>query len=593
MSTNIHFIDVLKRCKQSSKEAVENLEGFSEFKKYMHVQRPVEKELEHHINDANQSNQAQLILVCGGVGDGKSHILSFLKDKYAFLTDSDRFYLHNDATESFSPRKTSIETLAEVLKPFSDEEIGKEQKMNIVLAINLGALNNFIDADEGKKFTRLKDYVHAKKIMDSVVIEEESVDDHIFKYVNFSDYHMYELTENGPQSSYIKGILQKITQKSDYNPFYQAYLREKNDYSEITQKNPIIQNYELLQHDDIQEKIIDLLIQSMVKEKLIISTRALLDFIYNILVPSSMDNVEHEKLMELIEDQDFQSYTACLLPFQLFDREDASTIHQAINHINPTQYRTEMLDQHLIDFKSRKDGAYLFSQYIDVNRAPYFAKSLVPNSPWKSEDKKNNLFKNDLIKLFVYLYYLIPREPHNSFEDQVYNQYMNYLFHWNRKSWSKLSKLYREDVRDAIYKWNGEGHGGLIYVQIGQPQTHYYALRKLEIEPALERVDPRQEETLMKFLPMLTIAFRPKGGEPVEIDIDFSLYSLLIRIKNGYRPNKKDKFQFIKFVEFIEQLSSKGNDKNELIFESKKFGKSQRYRLTYDDLFNQYSFTEM
>ncbi|MCG7384380.1 DNA phosphorothioation-dependent restriction protein DptF [Paenibacillus sp. ACRRY] len=593
MSTNIHFIDVLKRCKQSSKEAVENLEGFSEFKKYMHVQRPVEKELEHHINDANQSNQAQLILVCGGVGDGKSHILSFLKDKYAFLTDSDRFYLHNDATESFSPRKTSIETLAEVLKPFSDEEIGKEQKMNIVLAINLGALNNFIDADEGKKFTRLKDYVHAKKIMDSVLIEEESVDDHIFKYVNFSDYHMYELTENGPKSSYIKGILQKITQKSDYNPFYQAYLREKNDYSEITQKNPIIQNYELLQHDDIQEKIIDLLIQSMVKEKLIISTRALLDFIYNILVPSSMDNVEHEKLMELIEDQDFQSYTACLLPFQLFDREDASTIHQAINHINPTQYRTEMLDQHLIDFKSRKDGAYLFSQYIDVNRAPYFAKSLVPNSPWKSEDKKNNLFKNDLIKLFVYLYYLIPREPHNSFEDQVYNQYMNYLFHWNRKSWSKLSKLYREDVRDAIYKWNGEGHGGLIYVQIGQPQTHYYALRKLEIEPALERVDPRQEETLMKFLPMLTIAFRPKGGEPVEIDIDFSLYSLLIRIKNGYRPNKKDKFQFIKFVEFIDQLSSKGNDKNELIFESKKFGKSQRYRLTYDDLFNQYSFTEM
>ncbi|MEW4430365.1 DNA phosphorothioation-dependent restriction protein DptF [Paenibacillus pabuli] len=593
MSTNIHFIDVLKRCKQSSKEAVENLEGFSEFKKYMHVQRPVEKELEHHIIDAIQSNQAQLILVCGGVGDGKSHILSFLKDKHAFLTDSDRFYLHNDATESFSPRKTSIETLAEVLKPFSDAEIGKEQKMNIVLAINLGALNNFIDADEGKKFTRLKDYVHAKKIMDSVLIEEESVDDHIFKYVNFSDYHMYELTESGPQSSYIKGILQKITQKSDYNPFYQAYLREKNEYSEVAQKNPIIQNYELLQHDDIQEKIINLLIQSMVKEKLIISTRALLDFIYNILVPSSMDNIEHEKLMELIEDQDFQSYTSCLLPFQLFDREDASAIHQAIDHINPTQYRTEMLDQHLIDFRSRKDGAYLFSQYIDVNRAPYFAKSLVPNSPWKSEDKKSNSFKNDLIKLFVYFYYLIPREPHNSFEDQVYNQYMNYLFHWNRKSWSKLSKLYREDVRDAIYKWNGEGHGGLIYVQIGQPQTHYYALQKLEVEPALERVDPRQEDTLMKFLPMLTIAFRPKGGEPVEIDIDFSLYSLLIRIKNGYRPNKKDKFQFIKFVEFIDQLSSKGNDKNELIFESKKFGKSQRYRLTYDDLFNQYSFTEM
>ncbi|MNW55134.1 hypothetical protein D3C74_327800 [compost metagenome] len=235
----------------------------------------------------------------------------------------------------------------------------------------------------------------------------------------------------------------------------------------------------------------------------------------------------------------------------------------------------------------------MFSQFIDVNRLPYFAKSLLPHSPWKNEDKKSSSFKNELVKLFVYLYYLIPKEPHNSFEDRVYDQYMNCLYHWNKKAWNKLSKLYREDVRDAIYKWNGEGHDGLIYVQIGQPQTYYYALQKLEIEPALERVEPLQDEILMKFLPMLTIAFRPKGGVPVEIDIDFSLYSLLLRIKNGYRPNKKDKFEFIKFVEFIDQLSSKGNDNNELIFESKKFSKSQRYRLTFDGLFDQYSFTEM
>lgn len=587
-----HFIDVLKRCKQSSKEAVENLDGFSNFKKYLHVQRQVEQELERHINYANKSDTAKLILVCGGVGDGKSHILAYLKDKYSFIADPSRFYLHNDATESFSPRKTSIETLAEILKPFSDEEIGNKNHKNIILAINLGALNNFIYSEEGINFTRLKDYVQAKKIMESAISEEISSDDHIFNYVNFSDYHMYELTEHRPQSSYIKGILQRITQNSAQNPFYQAYLRDKNEFPELALKNPIIQNYELLQHDDIQDKIIDLLIQAMIKEKLIISTRALLDFIYNIIVPSSMDNLDHEKLMEVIKKQDFQSYTLCLLPFLLFNREDTSNIHQAVSYINPTQYRTESLDQLLIDFKSRKDGAYLFSQYIDVDRISYFARSLFPHSPWKSDDK-NMIFQKVLVKLFVYLYYLIPKEPHNSFEDKVYNQYMEYLFHWNKRSWSKLSKLYREDVRDAIYKWNGEGQSELIYVQIGQPQTHYYALQKLEIEPALERVEPLKEEILMKFLPMLTISFRPKAGEPVEIDIDFSLYSLLIRIKDGYRPNKKDKFQFIKFVEFIDQLSSKGNDKNELFFESKKFGKSQRYHLTYDDLFEQYFFREM
>lgn len=595
-----HFIDVLRRCKQSSKEAVENLDEFSEFKRYMHVQRPVEVELETIINEADHAQEAQLVLVCGGVGDGKSHILSYLKNKYPFLKDESKFYLHNDATESFSPRKTSIETLANVLKPFSDEGLELRAKKNIVLAINLGALNNFIDSEEGKAFSRLRDYVHKKKILEASLDEIRSDDEHVFKFINFSDYHMFQLTESGPKSNYIKGIFQKITQKTDDNPFYQAYLRDCEEDREIASKNPIMQNYELFQYEDVQDKIIDLLIQAMIKEKLIISTRALLDFVYNILVPSTMDNMSHLQVNDYVRSQEFNTYTKNLLPFQLFEKVDSSAIHQVIDHINPSRIRTEQLDQYLIEFKARKDGVSLFEEYIDINRLPHFGANIINHSPWSTGDNKDSSgFKKVIVKLFVYLYYFIPKEEHHSFKDDTYDQFMKYLYFWNKREWSKLSKLYREDVRDAIYKWNGEGDGNLIYIHVGKPQTQYYVLQNLEIEPHVVRTAPLHELELFKFLTMMNIEFKAKNtshaneNSIVSIDIDYTLYSLLIRIKNGYRPNKKDKFQFVKFVEFIDRLSRLGNQREEIVFESKHFGKSTRYCLKYDATFEQYSFMEM
>ncbi|GJM75241.1 hypothetical protein HMSSN036_74570 [Paenibacillus macerans] len=148
----------------------------------------------------------------------------------------------------------------------------------------------------------------------------------------------------------------------------------------------------------------------MVKEKLIISTRGLLDFIYNILVPACMENMNYLQIKEFIKVLDFKDYTSSLLPFQLFEKKDASSIHQAIYQINPTRVRTEELDQYLIEFKSRKDGAYLFSKYIDINRLPYFAKSFLQNSPWRNpESKEQQTYRRLLVKLFVYLYYLIPK----------------------------------------------------------------------------------------------------------------------------------------------------------------------------------------
>ncbi|MGD5763655.1 hypothetical protein QUU53_22470, partial [Xanthomonas citri pv. citri] len=138
----------------------------------------------------------------------------------------------------------------------------------------------------------------------------------------------------------------------------------------------------------MQDRIIALLIQVMVKEKLIISTRALLDFVYNLLVPSVMENMSHNQIIEYVQEQDFKDYVACLLPFQIFEKVDASAIHRAIDQINPTRIRTEQMDRYLIEFKSLKEGAGLFANHINVSRLPYLSKSIFQNSPWRNSDGK-------------------------------------------------------------------------------------------------------------------------------------------------------------------------------------------------------------
>jgi len=96
-----YLIRELNRLRTSSKEAVENANQFSFFKDYLHVGRPIISDLEKILIENKNKEQGNLILLCGSVGDGKSHILAYLNKKSPELLRD--YEIYNDATESFSP----------------------------------------------------------------------------------------------------------------------------------------------------------------------------------------------------------------------------------------------------------------------------------------------------------------------------------------------------------------------------------------------------------------------------------------------------------------------------------------------------------
>ena len=81
-----------------------------------------------------------------------------------------------------------------------------------------------------------------------------------------------------------------------------------------------------------------------------------------------------------------------------------------------------------------------------------------------------------------------------------------------------------------------------------------------------------------------------ENGINYKIDIDFNLYELLMRIKNGYRPNKNDKYNYINFVEFINKIQKLGSQNKEIYIEDKQGLGVSNYKLVYKQAFGRFEF---
>lgn len=147
------FIDKFNKLRKSSSNSIDNIQYFDNFRKYMHVIRATEMDLKEILLDVNSSGKKTLVLLCGSAGDGKSHLLSYLKNSDPdHLLDG--YNVFNDATESNAPDKTAVETLCKRLEDFNDDNIGKPGS-NAIIAINLGVLSNFIESEWTSNLTSL------------------------------------------------------------------------------------------------------------------------------------------------------------------------------------------------------------------------------------------------------------------------------------------------------------------------------------------------------------------------------------------------------------------------------------------------------
>ena len=67
------------------------------------------------------------------------------------------------------------------------------------------------------------------------------------------------------------------------------------------------------------------------------------------------------------------------------------------------------------------------------------------------------------------------------------------------------------------------------------------------------------DESLNRFVPYIIVEFQDSNGQPIRLDVDYSLYELIGKLKRGYVQTAEDRNNHADFISFIEKILKTGS----------------------------------
>ncbi|MEK4252011.1 DNA phosphorothioation-dependent restriction protein DptF [Paenibacillus sp. FSL W7-1287] len=543
--------DALRKLSNSSKEAIENINLFNEMKQYLHVERHIQTDLEDLLHKKASENSPSLILLAGSVGDGKSHLLSYLRKNRPDLMK--HFTIHNDATESFSPSLSALDTLKLVLKHFSDQHIDQNSNTKLILAINLGVLHNFLYSNfVDLSFTKLRDILDAHHIFEEKSIEQ--VDTKFVSLINFSNYQSFELSADHVSSLFYSNLLKKVFSIEADNLFYKAYLEDKK----YQLANSLLhENFIFMCNPIVQKHIVRMLIELTLQHKINLSARSFLNFLADIVIPQEIHLLEnrnhHISVSELIKHG---------TPNLLFNRSERSNILDLFVSKDPLTYRSLEIDSYLVKFNTSNSWREICEQ-LNIKQL---------NLPWielilTHYERNFNEKDEDFLELYSFIIrylFLSDSSFFNNFQDPTFDEFIKVLYGYNINDQKTLKSMYSH-FEDSIFSWRNSSKP---YFYLDAHRNPIRLAQKLRLTKVPSGVDNRKKNTsdsLTRFITQIKFVYRDKKNQLFHLDCDYNLFSYLNKVRSGYVSTPTDQENFVSFVEFIDKLIQNGHKDSELI----------------------------
>lgn len=539
------FSNELNRLRKSSSDSIDNVEKFDGFKEYMHVTRTAEEDLKSILKAVNNCGKKTLVLLCGSAGDGKSHLLSYLKNSDTEKL-IDNYVVYNDATESSAPSKTAIETLNELLSLFKDSNLGLPGQ-NVILAINLGVLSNFIESEYGDEYSQLRSYVEDSYILTSQVNNNDFDEASYFQHVSFSDYHMFSLTESGVHAGYIEDILNKVFGEKEENMFYQSYKKDCTKCP-LAQKCPVKMNYEYLMDVNRQKYVAELLVETIIQDKVILTTREILNFIYDILVAQKFSLTKFQRL--LVDDVSYlKEFMKQITPALIFDLADVTVLMNMLKKYDPLLNRSEKADEVAISYYVSSDVSDDIHKVFDS--ASYGTIVCDPTMLKKLNDDKT--LKSNVFNLMV----RIQAIDEGVVGNEVYRKYLSDLYFYNAGVGKKLGSLYSM-VEKAAKQWCGCDEDDNLCLD--DKHKGFLLYEKVDFKPNLVHLPyPSGTADLQRFVPFVVAEFEDSASDIISVDIDYSLYELIYKLNHGYIQTADDRNNHADFISFVNRILQTGS----------------------------------
>lgn len=561
------FKSLLDKLSISAKEAVidGNADTFDDFKDYLHIDRFVERKFEEILLAALNSEKPQLLLLSGNVGDGKSHILARMYRKYPVQMSG--VEVRNDATESRDVHKDWVAELTDFLEPFRSDRLrdtGNQAKR--IVAINLGVLSSFLNM-RGSEFAELNEFVTRKGIIDRIAGGNHFDPSEFFQFLNFADYNLFTIRQDAASSALIRDVLEKVTADTPDNPFRSAFNHFYTDHPN-TYACPIRFNYLQLAKPEVQKGLATLIIYAIVKFKLIISIRDLLDFIYNLLVPSELASLSGPHIKQLYASGKHPEVMPNVLYNILFDNQGRSELFDSVQLLDPVRYRSAALDDLIFRISSTDDPDQLFTDH-ELEVIPY-----AHHAPLLAERKAL------LVKTFIRSLYL---NNTGFFEGELkyFHQFSHYLYCYYSGDLSGLKPLYRDMIK-AIYYWNGNSKlEKEVNVPVGRRQLDYNVTQTIVLNPDIRvRSGDAAAAEINEFDLSFPVGIKA-GAHGIVFKLDIVLFVLLQNVIRGYSPNRQDREDHINFQQAIDQITTAAGQEQSINFEKIGGSMSEKFQLSY------------
>ena len=461
----------------------------------------VETEIEHVFKKRIQSLESdQILFLCGSSGDGKSEILTRYNRQYSESID-----FHLDATHSFRPKKTAVDTLNDVFSEY------KRNNRPLAVGINIGMLGNY--AEEGSE-----EHDDIRQTIKQFLNTKKAEQNNCF-FLDFESFPKFDLSADVHTSDFLKQLLTKVTAQTDENPIFMMYQQELDAGDTI-----LCANYQLLSITEVQDVLIDLLLKARLEKDQFITARSLLDFIYILLAG----------------------------PGYLFDNlfnDSDNELGMKITDFDPCAIRSKKLDMFILECQLE----------LPSEEFEQFLHDLLLEYGIKYDGEK--VTKYSLVRLF-YLFKGLDFSNNFHYEfRQDFNEHLieNYANYWNLNSnyeggkteKAELKSFYKNVVLASINRYANRNASNLHKDEFFiSAHDNWQLTTELELSADYTSIKGSDVNKIGYFNAYIKVA--DKQLEPIPININ--LLDLMYRIVRGYRPNKHDKNTVVLLDEIVDQI---------------------------------------
>lgn len=463
-------------------------------KEYLYVETDIEIEFKKRLDNISSH---EIIFLCGSSGDGKSEILTRYRKEY-----EGKVAFHLDATHSFKPNETAVETLDNVFSDFIDSS------RPLVVGINIGMLGNY-EREGDDKHSKIKSAI--KSFLDGEKVEGD------YQFLDFEAFPKFKIVDGEVSSEFFSALLDNIVRNDNRNPFNDLF----NEAKSASKDKYLIANFLLLRNYSVQKNIVELLLCARIRKDQFITARMLLDLIYCVLTGPGylFDNIfsgGENELLAVMADFD---------PSIIRNKElDLFVIHRTlefeearyVEFINDLELKFQVLGdltpQSMIRCFYLIKGAELESDY-HINYMDSFG------------EKPLALYK------------------------EIWQMHKDY--DGDNESKSKLKHFYNDIVLRSIDKY---ANRNAPYLTKGEFYISSHGGSDLAAEVDIAITYPLIKTDKLHDISEFNLHIMVNDEQLPQVPINVNLLAMMMDIVNGFRPNKHDKNSVVILDELVNKI---------------------------------------